>query len=72
MTLIAALLLLAQEGLTLEVETARAVEDAPVSCAVDVDTSKPWRLIDADGFLRCLPHVHDMDGFFAARMERVT
>ena len=23
-----------------------------------------------DGFMRCLPHVHDSDGFFAARMER--
>ena len=23
-----------------------------------------------DGFLRCLPHVHDTDGFFAARLER--
>jgi 16S rRNA (cytosine967-C5)-methyltransferase len=23
-----------------------------------------------EGFLRCLPHVHDTDGFFAARMER--
>ena len=28
-------------------------------------------LIDADGFLRCYPHLHDMDGFFAARLERV-
>ena len=28
-------------------------------------------VIDAEGFLRCLPHRHDMDGFFAARMERV-
>ena len=27
-------------------------------------------LIDADGFLRCYPHLHDMDGFFAARLER--
>jgi 16S rRNA (cytosine967-C5)-methyltransferase len=27
-------------------------------------------LLDAEGFLRCLPHVHDTDGFFAARMER--
>ena len=25
---------------------------------------------DEDGFLRCLPHVHDTDGFFAARLER--
>ena len=29
-------------------------------------------VIDADGFLRCLPHVHDTDGFFAARLERRT
>jgi 16S rRNA (cytosine967-C5)-methyltransferase len=27
-------------------------------------------LIGADGFLRCLPHVHDTDGFFAARLVR--
>ena len=26
--------------------------------------------IDSDGFLRCLPHVHDTDGFFAARLVR--
>jgi 16S rRNA (cytosine967-C5)-methyltransferase len=24
-----------------------------------------------DGFLRCLPHRHDTDGFFAARLERI-
>jgi 16S rRNA (cytosine967-C5)-methyltransferase len=29
-------------------------------------------LISADGTLRSLPHVHDTDGFFAARMERVS
>ncbi len=29
-------------------------------------------LICADGTLRSLPHVHDTDGFFAARMERVS
>jgi len=28
-------------------------------------------LIDSDGFLRCHPHLHDTDGFFAARLERV-
>ncbi len=28
-------------------------------------------LLDADGFMHCLPHVHDMDGFFAARLERI-
>ncbi len=27
-------------------------------------------LVDANGYLRCLPHLHDTDGFFAARMER--
>ena len=27
-------------------------------------------LIGGDGFLRCLPHVHDTDGFFAARLVR--
>jgi 16S rRNA C967 or C1407 C5-methylase (RsmB/RsmF family) len=24
----------------------------------------------ADGFFRCLPHLHDTDGFFAAVWER--
>jgi 16S rRNA (cytosine967-C5)-methyltransferase len=27
-------------------------------------------LLDADGFLRCWPHRHGTDGFFAARLER--
>jgi 16S rRNA (cytosine967-C5)-methyltransferase len=27
-------------------------------------------LVGADGYLRCLPHVHDTDGFFAARLVR--
>jgi 16S rRNA (cytosine967-C5)-methyltransferase len=27
-------------------------------------------LIGSDGFLRCFPHHHDTDGFFAARLER--
>jgi 16S rRNA (cytosine967-C5)-methyltransferase len=27
-------------------------------------------LIDEEGFMRCWPHHHDMDGFFAARFER--
>jgi 16S rRNA (cytosine967-C5)-methyltransferase len=26
--------------------------------------------IDADGFFRTFPHVHDMDGFFAVRLKR--
>ena len=30
----------------------------------------PQEVIGADGHLRCLPHVHDTDGFFAARLER--
>ena len=29
-----------------------------------------WELIDEDGFLRLLPHRHDMDGFFAVRLIR--
>jgi 16S rRNA (cytosine967-C5)-methyltransferase len=24
-----------------------------------------------DGFMRCFPHVHDTDGFFAAALERI-
>ena len=28
------------------------------------------RLIGADGYLRSFPHLHDTDGFFAARLER--
>jgi 16S rRNA (cytosine967-C5)-methyltransferase len=27
-------------------------------------------VLSDEGFLRCLPHVHDTDGFFAARLER--
>ncbi len=27
-------------------------------------------LVGSDGFLRCFPHIHDTDGFFAARFER--
>jgi 16S rRNA (cytosine967-C5)-methyltransferase len=26
-------------------------------------------LLDSSGYLRCLPHRHDTDGFFAARLE---
>ncbi len=29
-------------------------------------------VVDEHGLLRCLPHVHDTDGFFAARLERVS
>ena len=29
-------------------------------------------LCDAEGQLRCLPHLHDTDGFFAVRIERET
>jgi len=28
-------------------------------------------VIDAESFMRCFPHRHDADGFFAARMERI-
>jgi 16S rRNA (cytosine967-C5)-methyltransferase len=27
-------------------------------------------VLDADGSLRCLPHRHDSDGFYAARLVR--
>jgi 16S rRNA (cytosine967-C5)-methyltransferase len=27
-------------------------------------------VVGPDGFLRCLPHRHDTDGFFACRLER--
>ena len=27
-------------------------------------------VLDEEGFMRCLPHLHDTDGFFAARLER--
>jgi 16S rRNA (cytosine967-C5)-methyltransferase len=27
-------------------------------------------LVDSDGFMRCAPHRHDTDGFFAARLEK--
>ena len=27
-------------------------------------------LVGTDGYLRCWPHRHDADGFFAARLER--
>jgi len=29
-------------------------------------------LVDSDGFMRCTPHRHDADGFFAARLEKRT
>jgi len=29
-------------------------------------------LVDADGTLRCLPHRHDMDGFFATKLVRAS
>jgi 16S rRNA (cytosine967-C5)-methyltransferase len=27
-------------------------------------------VLDENGFMRCHPHIHDSDGFFAARLER--
>ncbi len=32
--------------------------------------SEVQAVVGSDAFLRCLPHVHDADGFFAARLER--
>jgi 16S rRNA (cytosine967-C5)-methyltransferase len=39
---------------------------------VDAMPTEVSELIGADGFLRSLPHIHDTDGFFAARFERKT
>ncbi|MEE3332385.1 MAG: 16S rRNA (cytosine(967)-C(5))-methyltransferase RsmB [Myxococcota bacterium] len=36
----------------------------------DAVTTEVRALIASDGFLRCFPHIHDTDGFFAARFER--
>jgi 16S rRNA (cytosine967-C5)-methyltransferase len=32
----------------------------------------PPDCLDADGFMKTLPHRHDMDGFFAARLVKCT
>jgi len=39
--------------------------------AADRAPSEVHGCLDADGFLRCMPHRHDTDGFFAARLERL-
>jgi len=38
--------------------------------SVDVLPPEVRPVIGRDGWLRCLPHLHDTDGFFAARLER--
>ncbi len=43
---------------------------APISAAAVPD--EVANMVDADGVLRTFPHVHDTDGFFAARFERRT
>jgi 16S rRNA (cytosine967-C5)-methyltransferase len=45
-----------------------AAEFAPVAAGRLPAEVRP--LTDGEGFLRCLPHRHDTDGFFAARLER--
>jgi 16S rRNA (cytosine967-C5)-methyltransferase len=42
---------------------------APVSA--DRVPAEVRRVVGSDGVLRCLPHRHDSDGFFAARLERL-
>jgi 16S rRNA (cytosine967-C5)-methyltransferase len=42
---------------------------APV--AADRVPAEVRSVVGSDGFLRCLPHLHDTDGFFAARLERL-
>jgi 16S rRNA (cytosine967-C5)-methyltransferase len=38
--------------------------------AADAAPESTRPLVGPDGYLRCLPHLHDTDGFFAARLER--
>ncbi len=38
--------------------------------SVDVLPPEVRPVVGPDGWLRCLPHRHDTDGFFAARLER--
>jgi 16S rRNA (cytosine967-C5)-methyltransferase len=45
---------------------ARDLRLAPGEAAPEATRS----LVGADGYLRCFPHLHDTDGFFAARLER--
>jgi 16S rRNA (cytosine967-C5)-methyltransferase len=49
------------------------LERNPNVTMVDLRPYAPGRaieLIDAEGFFRCLPHVHGLDGFFAALFRR--
>lgn len=49
------------------------LDENPSYYLEDPRTSKrsQWhKFLDSDGFLRTWPHVHQMDGFFAARMKR--
>ncbi|MGH0035233.1 MAG: 16S rRNA (cytosine(967)-C(5))-methyltransferase RsmB [Myxococcota bacterium] len=49
------------------------LSDAPAFRRVGADElpASLAPLLDADAQLRCLPHLHDTDGFFAACLERV-
>jgi 16S rRNA (cytosine967-C5)-methyltransferase len=38
--------------------------------AADALPAEVQAVIGPDGALRCLPHRHDADGFYAARLER--
>ena len=42
-----------------------------ISTAADRAPPEVRSVIESDGILRCFPHIHDTDGFFAARFERV-
>jgi 16S rRNA (cytosine967-C5)-methyltransferase len=41
-----------------------------VLASADAAPTEVRELVGSDGFLRCFPHIHDTDGFFAARFER--
>ena len=48
------------------------LQDSPAFALAERDAmpDEVRSVVDEEGFLRCLPHVHDADGFFAARLER--
>jgi 16S rRNA (cytosine967-C5)-methyltransferase len=50
----------------------RFLQESPAFALAERDATpdEVSTVVDEEGFMRCLPHVHDTDGFFAARLER--